>query len=376
MITVDTKSLNIAEKYCTVKLPKAWFAEVYGIDPATYYRWLKSPQDQRKGSPHQGLEQYSSVHEQMVLRYIKCNPDLSTDELIAHCLDLKDEQGRPIGVYLGSRSYVYRLKHKHDLINNKRLGNKGTRHNFNKKRLRATAPRQVFVWDITYIYTSIEGEYYYLYSMMDLFSRKMIHWEVHHKQSDHLAAQFLEHALKRERIAIRGHLQPDDSLYADLTIQEHLILHSDNGAPMKGKNMLFKVNALGITASYSRPHHSNDNAHMESSFALLKHCHSMPIPKCFESTKKAQEWCDAFYDWYNHHHLHSGINFITPADCHAGLGPTIMENRNRIVEESGLRRSHPYSMPKTVSLMSFATKRKLVEKRQKEQEYKLGSAAA
>lgn len=347
-----------------------------GIDRATYYRWCKSPEDRRKGSAHARLEQYSQEHEEKVLRYIKLNPDLSTDELIAHYLDLTDEQGRPIGEYLGSRSYVYRLKHKHELINNKRLGAKGKRHNFNKKRLNATAPRQVFVWDITYLYSPIEGEYFYLYSMMDLFSRKAIHWEVHSKQSDRLAAQFLENALQRERIAIRGHLRPNDTVYADLTIQDRLILHSDNGAPMKGKNMLFKVTALGITASYSRPHHSNDNAHMESSFALLKHCHSMPIPKCFENVKAAQTWCDAFYDWYNNRHLHSGINFITPSDCHAGRGPAIMENRNRIVKESGLRKGKPYRMPEGVALMSFATKRKLVEKRQKEQEYKEGSRVA
>ena len=278
--------------------------------------------DKRKNSVHPKLKQYSKEHERIVLSKIKKYPDLTPDELIATCLDEVDAEGRSIGYYLGSRSYLYRLMHRENLINAKRSGGKGGHHNFNKKRLVATGPNSVWVWDITYLYKNIEGEYFYLYAIMDLFSRKMIHHEVHDRQSDTIAAKFLEKALQLENIAISGHL--NNIVSNDIVVKDSLVLHSDNGGPMKGKNMLAKMEALGIVGSYSRPMHSNDNAAMESSFATLKHSHAVPIPKCFESVKQAQEWSDKFYEWYNNSHLHSGIGFITPNDCHNGLGPKII----------------------------------------------------
>lgn len=350
-------------------MPISWYSSIIGINKTTYYRWKNSPKDKRKDTNHPHLPQYTKLHEAMTLSYIKQNPDLCVDELIAHCLDLKDDEGKSIGVFLGSRSYVYRLMKREKLDNNKRNGGKGRRHNFNKKRLIAKGPNQIYVWDITYLYKDIEGEYFYLYAMMDLFSRKMIHYEVHEKQSDSIAAKFIERALAKENIAVKGHLPKNKDINDDITITDSLTLHSDNGGPMKGKNMLVKLESLGITASYSRPMHSNDNAAMESSFATLKHSHSMPIPKCFSTVEKAQEWVNQFYEWYNTKHLHSGIGYITPNDCHNGRAPQIIENRNRIIRESSIRCCKGYSLPNEVSLMSFSVKRKCVEKNTKKAEY-------
>ena len=141
------------------------------------------------------------------------------------------------------------------------------RHNINRKRLVAKQPKDVWVWDITYLYKDIEGEYFYLYAVMDLYSRKMMHWEVHTKQSDTLAAQFLENALKNNKIAVKGHLN-SANITDDIIIRDSLVLHSDNGGPMKGQNMMVKAYALGLTTSYSRPRNSNDNAHIEPSFGI------------------------------------------------------------------------------------------------------------
>ncbi len=257
--------------------------------------------------------------------------------------------------------------HKANLINPNRSGGKGSRHNLNKKRLVATGPNCVWVWDITYLYKDIDGEYFYLYAIMDLFSRKMIHYEVHDRQSDTIAAKFLERALQREHIAIYGHL--NNMVNNDIEVKDSLVLHSDNGGPMKGKNMLAKMETLGITGSYSRPMHSNDNASMESSFATLKHSHAVPIPKCFHNIRTAQEWVDKFYTWYNNVHLHSGIGFITPNDCHSGLGPEIMAKCNAIIAQSEISRKTTYKMPQSVSLMSFTAKRKATERNIKQAEY-------
>ena len=372
MVT-EVDGVTIPEKHRQVLLGVKWFAQMAGVDKATYYRWTVNPEDKRKNAAHPRMLQYSKLHEAIVISKIKQYPDLTPDELIAVCLDEVDADGNSIGYYLGSRSYVYRIMHQEDLINPNRSCGKGARHNLNKKRLKATGPNQIWVWDITYLYKDIDGEYFYLYAIMDLYSRKMIHYEVHTEQKDSIAASFLERALKKEHLGISGHLR--DLVSNDIVIKDRLILHSDNGGPMKGKNMLAKLESLGITASYSRPMHSNDNAAMESSFATLKHSHAMPIPKCFSSVSEAQRWVDSFYDWYNNEHLHSGIGFITPADCHNGLGPEIMSKRNAIIAKSEIGRKTAYAMPDEVSIMTFTSRRKATEKALKQTEYRKQIAA-
>lgn len=102
----------------------------------------------------------------------------------------------------------------------------------------------------------------------------------------------------------------------------------------------------------------------------------MPIPKSFDSVTSAQKWADEFENWYNNSHLHSDINFITPAQCHRGKGSEIMEKRNEIIAKSLIPKSHKFKMHSKVSLMSFATRRKQIEKAVKENEYKAGSMVA
>ena len=345
------------------------------MSPATYYRWKLRPEDCRKHAHHGGnLTRYSKAHEERVLSAVKSNPDLNADELIASCPDRVDEQGHPDGFYPGSRSYVCRVMRKAALINHFRAGGKGRRHNFNHKRLEASGPNQVRVWDITYLYSDVGGGYFYLYAVMDLYSRKMIHREVHNTQSDTLAAEFISTAVKKAGLKAR---RVKASPGVDFEMENGLILHYDNGGPMKGRNMMARLASPGITASYSRPRHSNDNAHMESSFATLRHCHSMPIPKVFTSVSEAQKWCDQFYSWYDFKHPHSGIAFLTPQQCCDGSGKQILEHRNQIIKAQCLDkgRARLYKLQERVSLMRAAIRRQQIERSVKNAEYAAGSKA-
>lgn len=172
---------------------------------------------------------------------------MSPSELQAKYLD---EQG----VYLGSVKWLYTLLEEVK-CNNKR----GTDKNSNKddsverRTLVATAPKQVLVWDITYLYkTNPQGEYYYLYAVMDLYSRKMLHWEVHDVQSAETAAKFIEKAVEKV-----GFIKGDNTLRAEGRntdiLGKVLELHSDNGAHMRGSNMVAKSLELGISCTYNRP---------------------------------------------------------------------------------------------------------------------------
>jgi hypothetical protein len=155
-----------------------------------------------------------------------------------------------------------------------------------------------------------------------------------------------------------------------------LILHSDNGGPMKGQTMQAACLSLGILCTYNRSRTSNDNAHMESSFKLLKHGKIIEIRAFFESLTHARKWCDEYYNWYNTEHRHSAICYITPENCYRGYGSEIMNKRNKIVQDfytvhkqnnalrdnaGGTRsekKAHIWRMPTKVDIMPFYTRRK------------------
>lgn len=211
-----------------------------------------------------------------------------------------------------------------------------------------------------------------------LYSRKMIHWEVHETQSAELAAQFIEKAfykagfkkLSSKAVELNG---TNRDIFGNV-----LVLHSDKGAPMRGSTMIAKCTELGIECTYNRARHSNDNAHMEASFKLLKHGHEVAIPEAFNTLKHARTWVDQYYHWYNHKHRHSGICYITPQQCYEGKGPGIMKKRNEIIDiyyqqhkdhgllrdnitSTGKMRRCLWQMPAKVEVMPFYTKRARVK---------------
>ncbi|MBS4008094.1 MAG: IS3 family transposase [Clostridium sp.] len=225
------------------------------------------------------------------------------------------------GVYLASESTFYRI-----LKDNQMLHHRGRSRKPTSKPISthcATGPNQVWMWDITWLPGPAKGIYFYLYLILDLYSRKIIAWEI-----------WLEESAENASIlARRGFLSEQCSLSL-----APLVLHSDNGSPMKGASMLETLYALGITPSRSRPRVSNDNPYAESIFKTCKYRPSYPVSGFLDLTQ-AREWVLNFVRWYNLQHHHSGINFLTPHQRHSGIGQKILLRRQRLYEEA--KAAHP-----------------------------------
>jgi len=153
----------------------------------------------------------------------------------------------------------------------------------------------------------------------DIYSRKVVAWEVHDKQSDDLASQLMKRAYLSEGVS-----------------GKEIVLHSDNGSPMKGATMLATLQHLGVIPSFSRPSVSNDNPYSESLFKTLKYIPIYPS-KPFDTIDVAREWVLKFAQWYNNHHRHSGIKFVTPHARHSGRDKEILKNREKVYREAKIR---------------------------------------
>lgn len=180
----------------------------------------------------------------------------------------------------------------------------------------------MYTWDITYLNGPIKGTHYYLYVISDLFSRKIVSWEVWEEESATNASELIRRAVISEGLTNRN--QP-------------LVLHSDNGSPMKGSTMLETLYNLGITPSRSRPRVSNDNAYAESLFKTLKYrCNYQP--EGFANIEEARKWVLNFVDWYNNNHRHSGIKFLTPNQRHGeSFGHDVLKRREMVYKTAKLK---------------------------------------
>lgn len=224
------------------------------------------------------------------------------------------------GIYLASESSFYRVLKKHRQQNH-RGRMKPARKAPEPTSFTATGPNQVWSWDISYCPSLVKGQHWYLYLILDLYSRKIIAWEVHEAESGELAKQLVERALLREGC---WHRPP--------------VLHSDNGAPMTSYTLKARLAELGMLMSYSRPRVSNDNPYSESLFRTVKYCPQWPS-KGFKSLAGVREWMLQFEQTYNEQHLHSGIQFVTPADRHRGLDQQQLAQRKRVYERA--KRQNP-----------------------------------
>lgn len=179
----------------------------------------------------------------------------------------------------------------------------------------ATAPNQVYRWDITYLPLAVHGTYGYLYLFLDVYSRRIVGWQVYDHECAAHAAALLTDIVKRERIA-----------------PETLTVHADNGGPMKGATMLATLQRLGVMPSFSRPAVSDDNPYVESFFRTLKY--APRYPGRFADIQTARVFMVEFVGWYNTRHQHSGIQFVTPAQRHAGLDVAILARRKGVYEQA------------------------------------------
>jgi len=192
----------------------------------------------------------------------------------------------------------------------------------------ATGPEQVWSWDISWIKTDVRGIFLYLYLAIDIWSRKIVGWQVHAEESMELGAEFVEHTCLAMGVDPKG-----------------IVWHADNGGPMKGSTMLAKIKDLGLFPSFSRPRVSNDNAFSEALFRTLKYRPEYPS-KPFSSIEEAREWVAQFVDWYNTCHQHSGIRFVTPDDRHYGREKEILANRKRVYQRA--KEKHPERWSKNI----------------------------
>jgi transposase InsO family protein len=224
------------------------------------------------------------------------------------------------GQYLASESTFNRvLKAEHQLRH--RGAERPAQPRSKPRALCAAAPDELFSWDITYLPTLIKGIYFYLYLFMDIFSRKIVGWQIYETESSELAAEVMRDICERENIA-----------------PNQVVLHSDNGSPMKGATMLATLQALGVMPSFSRPAVSNDNPFSESLFKTLKYRPTFPR-RAFENLLAARQWVSLFVQWYNHEHRHSAIGFVTPGERHAGVDTALLGKRVKVYEAAKAR--HP-----------------------------------
>jgi putative transposase len=212
------------------------------------------------------------------------------------------------GQYLASESTFYRiLKAENQLAH--RHASQAPRPVSKPKALSATAPNQLYSWDITYLATAVKGQFFYLYLFMDIFSRKIVGWQVYVEENSAYAADVIRDICRREGIA-----------------EGQVILHSDNGSPMKGATMLATLQQLGVMPSLSRPSVSNDNPYSEALFKTLKYRPDYPLQP-FATLAEARAWVTDFVAWYNLEHRHSSIHFVTPEQRHNGEDQAILNTR-------------------------------------------------
>ena len=228
------------------------------------------------------------------------------------------------GTYIASESTFYRILNAHGQLRH-RSAAQPAKARSKPRALQATAPGQLFSWDITYLPTEVKGIYFYLYLFMDIYSRKIVGWQVYNIESSELAGEVMRDICVRERIA-----------------PGQIVLHSDNGSPMKGATMLATLQALGVAPSFSRPAVSNDNPYSESLFKTLKYRPVYP-QRPFEHLLAARQWVGAFVHWYNEEHRHSAIRFVTPAQRHAGQDVALLMTRKSVYEAAKRLRPERWS---------------------------------
>jgi len=215
------------------------------------------------------------------------------------------------GSYLASESTMYRLLRARGETGDRR--NHATHPAKVKPELVASGPNQVWSWDITKLHGPAKWTYYYLYVILDIFSRYPVGWMVASRESAVLAERLIAESVRKQQVD-RG----------------QLTLHADRGSSMASKPVAFLLADLGVTKSHSRPHCSNDNPYSEAQFKTLKY--RPDFPERFGSIEDARVFCDRFFRWYAHEHRHSGIGLHTPADLHYGRAHAIREARGRVLD--------------------------------------------
>ncbi len=287
-----------------------------GITLRTFERWVRDgavAADRRPAAARPvPANQLSEEERRAVLRVVN-EPRFASLPPTQIVPRLADE-----GTYLASESTVYRLLRAADQLAHRAPSRAPQRRAV--PRHCATGPNRLYAWDITYLPGPIQGLFFFLYLVLDVYSRKIVAHEVHEAESAEHAATLIEQAVRREGVP-----------------PGVLVVHQDNGSPMKGSTYVAKLADLGVKPSYSRPGVSDDNAYAES---LFRTCKYRPgFPGAFATLDEARAWVLSFVRWYNHEHKHRNLKFVSPAERHRGEDQAIFAKRKAVYEEA--RATHP-----------------------------------
>ena len=289
--------------------------DALGISKSSYYRAMAPMEPENHTPPREHKQHpraYSEEEEQIILETLDSEEyrDMSPAEVYGSLLDK--------GTYLCSISKMYSVLRKHQQVRERR---DQLRHpNYKKPELRATGPNQVWTWDISKLRGPIKWVFYYLYVIIDIYSRYVVGWMIACKESNELAQTLIEETCKKQQI------EPG-----------HLIIHADRGPSMTSKPVGLLLEDLGVAKTHSRPHVSNDNPFSESGFKTLKY--RPEFPDRFGCIEDARLFCNGFFDWYNWDHHHSGICLMTPGTVHYGLVEEVTGKRQEALDKAFLE--HP-----------------------------------
>jgi transposase InsO family protein len=295
--------------------------QLVGLSARTVERWRAGPEDTTEDArhgPRQAPANKLSGAERRTLVATMNAPayrELTPHQIVPRLADF--------GRYLASESTMYRVLRAEQLLAHRGRAKAPVRRTVCAHV--ATGPDQVWSWDITYLTTPVRGIFLYLYLMMDVWSRKVVGAAVHDVESADLAAALFRETCRTHGVDPRG-----------------IVLHADNGGPMKGATMVVTLERLGVLASFSRPRVSNDNPFSESLFRTMKYRPEYPAQP-FADLAAARDWVRVFVRWYNTGHLHSAIRFVTPDDRHAGRDVALLAARHAVYAAARAERPDRWS---------------------------------
>jgi transposase InsO family protein len=312
------------DEACAAGARQSKACKVVGITARTLQRWREGGGVKEDGRKEAGARrtQANQLSEQTRRQIL----DTANAPQFAHLppsqiVPILDDQGR----YIASESSFYRVLREADQLAHRGRAKPPTRQR--PRPLQASGPNQLWSWDITYLPTTVKGLFFYLYLIIDIYSRKIVGWELHEAESMEHASDLFSKTYLREGIA-----------------GDALVLHSDNGSPMKGATMLATLQRLGVMPSFSRPSVSDDNPYSEALFKTLKYHPGFPNQP-FEGLDSTRQWVHGFEQWYNETHRHSALKFVTPGQRHRGEDSAILEQRKALYEAAKAQYPQRWSGP-------------------------------
>jgi putative transposase len=283
--------------------------DAFGVPRSSYYRWQRP--EEARGGPR-SPRALSVEEREAVLEVLHDDGfvDLAPAAVLAKLLDC--------GMYLCSERTMYRILAENEEVKERR--NQLRHPVYEKPELLATRPNELWSWDLTKLLGPAKWTYYYLYVILDVFSRYVVGWMVAYREAAVLASRLIEASCRRQGIE-----------------RSQLTLHADRGSSMKSKTVALLLSDLGVTKSHSRPHVSNDNPYSEAQFKTLKY--RPEFPQRFGCLEDARAFCAEFFRWYNMEHYHGGLGLMTPHDVHYGLAEERRCRRAEVLAEA--YRRHP-----------------------------------